>query len=92
MRGLYNQNEGNETRSSQHVFEDYLRDNEICEGEWVDRMIKFAKLGDMDSLVKVRNEMKEWGIRGGVSRCLSQERADSCLRQALIHLKLKKKK
>jgi hypothetical protein len=88
-RGLYGQCEGNETRGTAAVLEDRMADNLIAEGEWMKRMNAAAKKGDMKLLASIRDEMKEWGMKGGVPQALAQERADSVLRQALIHLRVK---
>jgi len=88
MRGLYGQNEGNESRNGTAVMEDKLAENELVEGEWLNPMRKAAKGGRMKELARLRDGMKAAYVKGGVPADLAQERADSCLRQALIHLRV----
>jgi hypothetical protein len=88
MRGLYGQNEGNESRSTSAVLTERLRDNEICEGEWLAPMQEAAKNGNMKRLARLREDMKTSYVQGGVPAILAQERADSLLRQALIYLRV----
>lgn len=88
-RGLYGQQEGNETRSQQEVFADRLQDNQLCEGDYLRPMISRAKQGAMDEIARLREKMIKEYISGGVSREQAQKRADSCMSQAMYYLRLK---
>lgn len=87
-RGLYGQAEGNEKRSQTEWLSDRMDENHLVEGEWLGRMINCAKDGNMKGMALVRDQMRAAYIRGKVPPNLAQERADSCLRQAGIHLKV----
>ena len=87
-RGLYGQNEGNESRSTAEWVEDRIAENELCEGEWLKPMQRAAEEGDLKELGRLRNAMKATYIRGGVLPELAQQRADANLRIAMNKLKL----
>lgn len=85
-RGLYGQSEGNESRQSN--LDELNADNMICEGDYLKPMIAAAKKKDMVKLAEIRNNMVNDYVKQGVPRHKAQERADSCLRQAMIHMRI----
>ena len=87
-RGVYGQAEGNEARSATMVFTDHLRDNEICEGEWLAPMKRAAKQGDLREMGRLRDAMKRVYVKYGVPALLAQDRADSVLRQGMASLRI----
>lgn len=87
-RGLYGQAEGNEKRCQLENFTDHLRENEIAEGEWLDRMVAAAVKGDLAKMARLRDEMKLQAINGGADPVMAQERADTVLRQAMGKLRI----
>lgn len=88
-RGIYGQCEGDEARSNSQKWEDHLHANEICEGALEAKMVEFAKRGYMTGMARLREEIKTSFIQGGVIPWLAQERADSILRRASIHLRIR---
>ena len=64
-RGLYGQNEGNETRDAVTQLVDQVADNEICEGHVVDPLRALWHMGLWDSMDSFIAEIKaEWLSRG----------------------------
>ena len=84
-RGLYGQSEGNERRSPQEAFEEILHDNQLCEGDWLKRMIAQAKGNDFKTLNWIYEQMISTFVQGGVAKDSAKKRADSCLAQAMNH-------
>ncbi len=87
-RGLYGQNEGNESRSTAEWVEDRIHENWIAEGDWLKPMIAAAEEGNMQEMERLRNKMKEVYVEGGVEASVAQERADTVLRQAMGRLRI----
>lgn len=87
-RGLYGQNEGNESRSQANVFTDICLDNELVEGEWERPMVAAAKKGQLSEIARLREAMKAQAVKAGCSREDAQKRADSCMNRALRFLKV----
>lgn len=88
-RGLYGQAEGNERRTTNAVFSDHLRANEIAENDYLTPMEKMAKKGDLKGMAALRDLMRTNYIRAGVPATLAQQRADAVLSQGSRLLKLK---
>mgnify|MGYP001587097037 CR=1 FL=1 len=87
-RGLYGQTEGNEKRGETALIQDVFRENEIAEGEWERPMVAAAKKGDLKELGRLRESMKSQAVCAGCNILKAQERADSCLRRAMSHLRV----
>lgn len=88
-RGMYGQAEGNENRSTSAVLEDRMLENEMIEGEWLNPMRAAAKKGNVQELGRLRNAMVKSYTNLGVPAAKAQERADSCLRQAMAGMRLR---
>jgi hypothetical protein len=86
-RGIYGQNEGNETRANAEVVDDLKRAAEIAEGDWVKAMEKLGRASDFQGMAALRDRMKYEFINGGVRADMAQERADTVLRQGMRFFK-----
>ncbi len=84
-RGLYGQNEGNESRQTGEWVEDRIHENWLIEGEWQKPMTAAAERGDLKEVARLRDKMKEVYIEGGVHRDLAQQRADVVMTLAMNH-------
>ena len=55
-RGLYGQNEGNESRATGEWVEDRIAENWLVEGEWLSPMIAAARKGNMKEMGRLRGQ------------------------------------
>jgi hypothetical protein len=62
MRGLYSQNEGNESRSNRDILGDRIADNQIVEGDYVAALRNHAAAGKWDHFSAAVAELRREGF------------------------------